>query len=200
MGGAQIVIGVGGKYCAGKSSVAAFFAAQGWLIINVDAIGHQQLEEQAVEIAQSFNENIKNPDGSINRQQLGRLVFSDPRARHRLEKILHPPMRQRVKEQIAHHDRYHNHIVIDAALLLQMQLYRFCDHILWVKALLPLRIIRALRRDALSLIQIWQRERAQRHLVAQISVIDADIHIVGNNGGITALHRNLERWLAAQER
>ncbi len=197
MGGAQIVIGIGGKYCAGKSSVATFFAAQGWLIINVDVIGHQLLEERSAEIARCFNENIQNRDGSINRRRLGKIVFADPQARQRLEELLHPSMRHRVEEQIERHNR--SQVVIDAALLLQMQLYRLCDLTLWVSAPRLLRIMRALRRDSLSLIQIWQREWAQRHLVAQISAIDADIHIVRNNGSIRALQKSLERWLAAQE-
>ena len=152
------------------------------------------LEAQRHLVRETFGSTICAPDGTIDRRKLGKMVFRNARARDKLEKILHPIMRHEIQSMIERLARHH--VVIDAALLLYMELHPLCDTILWITASWCLRVMRAMRRDQLSLLQAWQRIRSQQHLEAQISHINADIHTMKNNGSVAALHHRLAQWVA----
>ncbi|MBM4164903.1 MAG: dephospho-CoA kinase [Lentisphaerae bacterium] len=84
---------VTGGIACGKSVFARFLAELGCEVLDADAVVHR-LEApggRAVPLlAHAFGPAVCSADGGILRKVLGRLVFSDPVARERLNAIIHP--------------------------------------------------------------------------------------------------------------
>ena len=89
---AIVITGVIGS---GKSTVVNLLRVYGFSIIDADEIAHRALDESIDEMKSEFgSEFIK--DNKVDRKSLGSLVFSDSKAKKKLENILHPL----IKEQI----------------------------------------------------------------------------------------------------
>lgn len=185
-----MIVGVTGKYCSGKSTLAAVLTDEyGFLEIDVDKLGHRALEEKSEEIAASFGPEVTAAGGRIDRKKLGDIVFSDRRALVRLESIVHPVMRAEVVRFIDTHRG--KDIVINAAVLFKMRLEELCDLVVVVEAPLFARIRRARKRDNLSLLQILRRFSSQRKMRLQSEAEDVDIYTVYNDGDRAALERRV---------
>jgi dephospho-CoA kinase len=89
-------IGLTGGIGSGKSTVATLFEAHGIKVIDSDAISHQLTQPGggAIEaIRAEFGDSYLSANGSLNRDRMRQLVFSDTTAKQRLEAILHPLIR-----------------------------------------------------------------------------------------------------------
>lgn len=193
----RVVAGVAGKCCAGKDEVTHWLLDHGWLEINVDRIGHEALAVKHREIVAAFGQTVV-AGGTIDRRALGRRVFQDPTERARLEAIVHPWMKDRVRERVEAYRRGDDAemylakgVVINAALLFPMELDRLCDIVVLVKAPLWQRFARAKQRDEVTVFRIVQRLWSQRHLDAQALASPADTIIVENGRTRDALYQRL---------
>lgn len=93
----------GGIGC-GKSSAARIFAEHGAAVIDTDEIAHRLTAagQPALDaVIRAFGGEFLQPDGSLDRARLRRLIFADPEAKARLEGILHPLIRQGVEKALA---------------------------------------------------------------------------------------------------
>lgn len=185
-----MVIGLTGKYCAGKDRAARVFEKHGFFVIDVDALGHEVLAAHAARVLESFGPSVGAADGGVDRRKLGRLVFADPSALARLEAIVHPPMVSRVKELIAEKG---GDIVVNAAILHHMGLHVLCDAVVCVTAPLLIRLARAVRRDALSVRDALARVRSQRGVCPQSNDPPVDTYTVRNGGSARSLEHRVAR-------
>jgi dephospho-CoA kinase len=190
-----MIIGITGKYCAGKDTAVKLVKNYGFSEINLDQIGHTVLEEKQAEIIAAFGEEIRSADGRIDRARLGRLVFGDRRKLKTLEALLHPAMIGQTERMVAARK---DNLVINAALLFKMGLERLCDFILCLKAPLIVRLCRARKRDGLTLRQILRRFRAQNEICPKNPAPDADIYHISNIGAQKDLERKIRGLLDAK--
>lgn len=172
-----MVIGVSGKYCSGKNTVADILENRGWKVLDADKLGHEALVHEKTRITEAFSESILGENGEIDRKKLGKIVFSDKKALEKLESIVHPWMYEQCRIFSLKHDR----AVINAAVIYKMGVYKLCSTVIWVTASLPARIGRALKRDALPLVQVIKRIWAQRKLKPKYLPDDVDIYIIRND-------------------
>lgn len=189
-------MGLTGLYCAGKNEAAKVFVEAGFREIDVDVLGHEVLEEKKQEILDTFGCRILSPDGRIDRKQIGDIVFKNRGELEKLERILHPPMVERVK-QILHQDE--DPIVINAALLHKMNLDILCNRIVIIRTPLLERINRCMDRDGLDVFSTLYRIFSQRKLIPQSSMRRADTVVVENRGTRGELREKLyeliRRWI-----
>ncbi|HUX12097.1 MAG TPA: dephospho-CoA kinase [Spirochaetia bacterium] len=186
-----MVVGVTGKYCAGKNSVAALLESQGFRHIDADKLGHDALERQRARIEQRFGSAVVN-NGLVNRRALAAIVFSDAAARSDLEAIVHPEVVAMVKRRVAEDPS--RDYVINAPLLYKAGLQLLCRVVIWVTAPVPVRLYRGVRRDHSSVRSIMKRIRSQGDLKpSQHSAGDVDIIKVNNVCGRNRLTRRVER-------
>jgi dephospho-CoA kinase len=183
---------VAGSYCSGKNAVVGLLLERGFRQIDVDRVGHEVLREPEVKrrVERCFGAGVLGPDGEVDRRRLGRRVFASRSALSRLEAIIHPPMVERVREQLA---RQGGPVAINAALLFRMGLDRLCDMVLCIRAPLAARLARARARDGLGAWQALRRLASQRGICPKLPASGVDIYYVDNNGGLDALR---ERTLA----
>ncbi len=93
---AQHHIALTGGIACGKSTLAEGLRARGWHVIDTDQIAHRLMEpgsEVWKNVVDAFGTSILQPDKSIDRKVLGRLVFADPPLRAKLNEITHPAIR-----------------------------------------------------------------------------------------------------------
>ena len=100
-------IALTGGIACGKSTLAEGLRVRGWHVIDTDRIAHDILlpaTETWKNVVDAFGSSILQPDQSIDRKVLGRLVFADPLLRAKLNEITHPAIRsvwQREREERA---------------------------------------------------------------------------------------------------
>jgi dephospho-CoA kinase len=183
-----MVIGITGKYCAGKDTAVQFFRKKGYTEINVDRIGHVTLEKKKREITRTFGNLILKENGNIDRRKLGNIVFSDKKSMEKLESIVHPEMVEYVKEEIA---KKEGNAAINAAILFKMGLDRLCDAVICIRAPFITRFFRALKRDSLSVYTALQRLVNQKKICPKSKQKDVDIYYIRNHKSGTELNMQL---------
>lgn len=121
-----LVVGLTGGIGCGKSTAAQCFAALGARVIDTDRIAHQltALGQPALDaICREFGGEVLNVDGTLNRFKLGRIVFSNARAKQKLEAILHPLIQAEV-QRLLHTDAGAPYQILVVPLLLETGDYK----------------------------------------------------------------------------
>ena len=184
-----MIVGLTGKYCAGKNSAAAVFEKKGFIHVDVDRLGHSALPAVKDAVVAHFGSSIL--DGAeINRKKLGEIVFSDENEKKALEKIIHPVMTDMVRDRIASEEG--SDILLNAAILHQMGLDKLCSAVVWVDAPLIARIRRALKRDGISLKEVFKRIKTQNNLNTNLMKKNTDTYIIRNGGDLKKVSESVE--------
>lgn len=117
----MLVIAVTGQIASGKSTTSRLLAARGGKLIDADEEVHNLLGVDGncyLDVRSEFGEPILNPDGSINREKLAQIVFSDEKKLKGLEKIVHPFVVKEIRESIKRYKEEDcNMLVVDIPLL-----------------------------------------------------------------------------------
>lgn len=82
---------------SGKSEVSRRLADHGAVIIDADVAAREVIAPGTPELAQvaeAFGAGVPGPDGAVDRERLGAIVFRDPALRARLNAIVHPTGRR----------------------------------------------------------------------------------------------------------
>ena len=175
-----MLIGLTGLYCSGKNYIASLLEQRGFLVLDLDKLGYIAIENKKADICAQYGEDIKNPDGSINRRLLGDKVFGNKAQLAAMEAIVHPEVNRLSEEWIKTHNN--QQCVINAALLHKSVFFNQLDCIILVSAPLLHRLIRAKKRDKLSWAAVVKRFASQKQFTAQYSAGNADIYKVENPG------------------
>jgi len=120
------VIGLTGGIGSGKSTVSRFLKELGAVIIDTDKVGHELFKPDTDawrEVVAAFGRQVLTPQGEVDRNKLGEIVFADPAARDRLNRIMHPRIRQWVKAEIKQYRRRGvKLLVLEVPLLVEVPL------------------------------------------------------------------------------
>lgn len=119
-------------------------------------------------------------DGRIDRKRLGELVFNDEAARHRLNAIVHPQVREWMAARTAEAaERGVNVVVQEVPLLFENGLERLYSQVVLVYAPEPVQVQRLVARGV-------SEERARAIVASQMPIEEkrrlAD-HVIDNSGG-----------------
>ncbi|HLM24912.1 MAG TPA: dephospho-CoA kinase [Pyrinomonadaceae bacterium] len=160
-------VGLTGSIGVGKSFVAAIFVELGCHVLDADHTAREVVMPGTpglAAITQAFREEILNPDGTLNRKQLGAVVFADEEKRRRLNHILHPFIIARQDEILREWEtKDPNGIgMVDAALMIESGGYRRFDKLIVVHCRPQVQLERLMLRDKLS------RDEAQRRIDSQM--------------------------------
>ena len=187
-----------GGIASGKSTVAALLEARGARVIDADEVAREVVAIGSPGLAQlrdRFGDTILAPDGSLDREHLGALIFGDDDARAALNAIMHPLIfvrsLERMQEALASNQRP---IFYDAALLVENGAWRSFDGLVVVAAPPSLQQTRLMARNQLSDAQAQQRIDAQYPLEKKIEVADFVIH---NDSDLAHLEADVDRVLNA---
>jgi dephospho-CoA kinase len=94
---AVLRVGLTGGIGSGKSEVSRRLADRGAVLIDADEAARKVVlpgSPGLARIAAAFGAGVLRPDGSLNRERLGEIVFGDPALRAKLNEIVHPLVRE----------------------------------------------------------------------------------------------------------
>jgi len=159
------IIGLVGGIGSGKSFVARLFGELGCAVIDSDAQVRAAYDDPGVRqtLRGWWGERVFQPDGTVNRAAVARIVFNDPAERTRLESFIHPLVagrREREMEKLATDPRVVA-FVWDTPLLLEAGLRDRCDAVVFVDAPAGIRVSRVRRQRGWDEQELRRRENLQ---------------------------------------
>lgn len=193
-------VGLTGGIGAGKSEVSRRLAAYGATVIDADAVAREVVAPGTPGLAairEEFGPEVLRPDGSLDRERVGELVFADPQQRAKLNAIVHPLVRDRMAE-LQEAASGAEIVVHDIPLLAESGGAAAFDEIVVVDVSLRVQLDRLIRERGLS------REQAQARIAAQASRADrlaVATLVIDNSGSLSELDREVgELWAELRRR
>jgi len=192
----MFVIGVTGNIGSGKSTVCGILAKLGAVVIDADKLAHEAYRPHSrtwQEIVTAFGEGIVKSDYEIDREKLGRIVFSNPDALAQLNQVVHPEAYRLAQEKV---ETYRHQgvkaVVIEATLLIEAGWINLVNKI-WLVVASESVVVRRLTRDkGMSEPQILARLRSQMPAEEKIKYAD---EVIYNDGDLNQLEaRVTELW------
>ena len=188
------VVGLTGGIAAGKSQVSSMLQELGAIIIDADAVAREIVQKGLPawkQIKDGFGEEYLLPNGEIDREKLGELVFSHVNALARLNDITHPAIKDSIENRInkLKAQGYNGVVVVDAALLLEKGWETMVDEVWVVDAPTEQRIERLMARNRLSKDQALKRINSQ---MSQQERNDKAHWIILNSSDIDDLRKQVE--------
>lgn len=162
------VVGLTGGIGCGKSEAASYLKTLGAAHVDADAISRALTAEGGAalpEIRRVFGEAAFNEDGSLDRCNLGKLVFGNEPARRALEAIIHPLVQREMLERMDEAWKAGATVVIlDVPLLFETGMDALCDETWTLSLDRDKQVERVVVRDGLT------REQAEARVDSQMPV------------------------------
>ncbi|RLQ91899.1 dephospho-CoA kinase [Planomicrobium sp. Y74] len=191
-----MIIGLTGSIASGKSTVSKMLEDLGYPIIDADLVARKVVEpgsETLKEIEALFGSEVIREDGTMNREKVGALIFSDPVKRKQMNDIIHPAIRaEMLRQRSAFMAEGHQTIVMDIPLLFESKLQHFVDKILVVSVTEDNQLSRLMERNGLNEKDAKARIGSQLPMSVKEEGADAVIY---NNGTIEETAQQLTKIL-----
>ena len=188
----KFAIALTGGIATGKSTVASLLALHGLRVIDADAIAHRLLDEHSGWVAETFGDRYVQ-DGKVVRSELGKVIFSDAKAKATLEAFLHPRIRQAIEEESARQDRFEFPYLIDIPLYFETQAYPIKDSVV-VYTPKAIQLQRFMKRSG------FDEAEALRRIESQMDIEEKKRRatwVIDNSGDLRHLQEACERFVEA---
>ena len=172
----------------GKSSAAEIFKELGYRVIDADTIAHKELENSQDEIKKLFGEELVK-EGQVDRKRLGSIVFNDSLKKRELEKLLHPKIRQKIKEEVQKLESKKEKFIIDIPLFFESKGYD-ADKVIVVYAPKEMQIKRVMKRDGLSYEEALKRVQSQMDIEKKKKMADI---VIDNTKDLQNLQKEVKK-------
>jgi dephospho-CoA kinase len=189
------LIGLTGGIATGKSTVDAMLARRGANVIDADELAREAVqpgEPTLDRVAERFGQEVLRPDGRLDRERLGKLVFADADARHDLEAITHPRINELIRERVASAlSGAAPLVVVDVPLLFEHAREGMYEGVLLVYAPVDVQLRRLHDRNHLD------EAAARQRLAAQLPIDEKRARatwIIDNSGEESATQRAVDAW------
>lgn len=191
-----MIIGLTGSIATGKSTVSRMLKQKGFPIVDADEISRLVVEPGSPvldRIAQAFGADVLLPDGALNREKLGSLIFNDEEKRKMLNGIVHPAVREEmIRQKEEWLDKGANTVIMDIPLLFESKLQSYVDKILVVSATPTIQRERLIARNGYS------TEEADARINSQLPIAEKELGadaIIINNGTLEETENQLDEIL-----
>jgi dephospho-CoA kinase len=196
-------VGLTGGIGCGKTTVADRFAALGASVIDTDEIAHALTAPHGAAMAaivQEFGSGFATHEGALDRAAMRALVFSDSTARHRLEAILHPRIRDAAYAAAV--IATGPYVIFVVPLLIESGNWRDrVERILAIDCPEQVQVARVMARNGMAEQQVRAIMATQVTRAARLAAAD---DVVVNDGGLDALEPQIaalhEKYLGFSER
>jgi dephospho-CoA kinase len=191
-------VGLTGGIGSGKSEVSKRLAAYGAALIDADVAARAVVEPGTPglgEITAVFGPQVLLPDGRLNRERLGQIVFADDSALAKLNAIVHPLVHERtqqLEQQAAATLGPGGIIVHDVPLLAENGLQNGFDTVIVVDAPDDQRLQRLIETRGMTADHARERMAAQAGRDQRLAIADI---VVDNSGTLGDLDQQVaEVW------
>ena len=189
---AKEIIGLTGGIATGKSTVSNYLSQKYHLpIYDADIIARKAVEKDSPiwqRIVNRYGKDILNPDGDLNRRQLGEIIFNQLAQKQWLEQQIHPFVRDYFTNSIAQTNE--PLIVLVIPLLFEVKMTDFVTQIWVVSCSLEQEIDRLVKRNNLTITEAKTRINSQIPLAQKVAQAD---FVLDNQGSLENLYSQIDR-------
>ena len=191
------VVGLTGGIGSGKSTVTRLLIGFGIEVIDADDVSREVVTPGSPALnalVARFGDKILNADGTLKRERLRGLIFTDAEAKRWVEELLHPLIRARIRERIENSSS--PWVLLSAPLLLENDAYDFVDRILVVDVPESVQLARTMLRDNATKEEVTRIMQSQLSRSKRLAAAD---DIVENTGDPLQLQEQLLRLVKRYE-
>ncbi len=201
-----LVVAVTGGIGSGQTTVSKLFGKWGAKVINADLKAKEIMQKDREirrALKQTFGNNVFFRNGKLNTKLLAELAFKDELHTQKLNQIVHPRMVSYIVEEMeeARFSKRYPMVVIDAALVYEINIEQLFDAIVVVYAPIDERYRRVRQRDGMSKQEFFSRVDRQIPLEEKRKWAD---FVIDNSGSFEELEREarqvFEKLLRLQQK
>lgn len=162
------IIGIAGGIGSGKSTIARLFGEAGCLVLSADEAVRTLYHDADIKqtLKNWWGPQVINSQNEVDRHEIAKIVFSQPKEKERLENLLHPRVIELREQQMK--DASKNTQVLafiwDIPLLFETGLDSQCDAVVYVEAPLEQRLARVRQTRGWDEAELKIRENLQQPL------------------------------------
>ena len=190
-----ILVGLTGGIGSGKSTISSLLEGKGAIIIDADAIVREvQLPGSAVlaELAAKFGPGVLAADGSLDRQAVANIVFTDPDALKALNAIVHPAVGKEMNRRMIEQRTTDHVVILDIPLLTENPREGLQGKIV-VDVPVEVQVVRLVQYRGFD--EADARARISRQATREQRLATADF-VVDNSGDLADLQPQIDKlWL-----
>lgn len=176
-----------GNIASGKSTVQKHLENQGYRVLDTDKVAHELLTVNNSELFLEFKKFDVFENGEFSREKLGKLVFTNKEIKQKLENILHPQIREKIKE-FFEQNQNEKYLFVGIPLLFEANMTDLFDKIIFIYADDDIRLKRLLLRNGYSVDYAKARLNSQMRQEEKTQKSD---YVIYNNGSIEELNVNI---------
>lgn len=186
-----VTIGLTGGIAAGKSTALAAFERLGAATISSDAVVHELLDSEPLigRLTERWGEDVA-PDGRVDRNKIGGIVFADPDELGWLESQIHPLVGERIGAWLGSLPEGTGVAVVEVPLLFEGEMAPVFDTTV---AVVTADEVRRARAEARGHTLVGEREARQ---LSQDEKADRAEHVIENDGTVGELEQRLSALVA----
>jgi dephospho-CoA kinase len=196
------VVGLTGGIASGKTTAARYIADKhGWVVIDADRVAREVVvvgSSGYQRIVESFGQSVINKTTmELDRQELGRIIFSDPKKKRDLESITHPRIVAVMLSRLIWNRLCGRKAILDVPLMFESRspiLNLFCSEIVLIDVSESTQKRRLSERNPeLSTMDVENRISSQtpRNFKQQ----RAD-YVLNNDGSVFELYSKLDEYFS----
>ena len=191
----MILVGLTGGIGSGKSTISSLLEGKGAIIIDADAIVREvQLPGSAVltELVAKFGAGVLAADGSLDRQAVANIVFTDPEALKALNAIVHPAVGKEMNRRMIEQRTTDHVVILDIPLLTENPREGLQGKIV-VDVPVEVQVVRLVQYRGFD--EADARARISRQATREQRLATADF-VVDNSGDLADLQPQIDKlWL-----
>ena len=180
------IIGLTGGIASGKSTVSNWLISQGYPVVDADIAARKVVEPGMPalrEITEAFGRDILLEDGTLDRKKLGAIIFSDEEKRQTLNAIVHPAVREWMRQETERaFSEGASVVIMDIPLLFESKLTHMVEETVLVYVSMETQLKRLMDRDGYSEADALARIHAQMPIDDKRKLAD---YIIDNNGPVS---------------
>jgi len=186
----MLIVGLTGGIGSGKTLVSDYFKSLDIVVVDADVVSRQVVEpgtEALGKIAEKFDKDILNSDGTLNRRVLRNIIFNNPNEKQWLENLLHPLIGLETARQLQNSQSAYT--VFVSPLLIEIGQYKMTNRILVVDAPENLQVSRTVERDDTQAENVQAIMDTQATRQRRLEMAD---DVILNDSDINSLHKKID--------
>jgi dephospho-CoA kinase len=190
----MFVIGLTGSLASGKTTVSEMLMKRGSLVVSADQIvAELMLYDTSTQkaVAKNFGDSVLLESGAVDKAALARIVFTKKNQLKKLESILHPKVRQRIKHILTTVQKYKKYkvVVLEVPLLYEAGFERMADVVVAVNCPQYQQLERIKVSGKMSQAEALRRIRSQMTLKEKCERAD---FVIENNESLAETRQQIK--------
>ncbi|KAF5826803.1 dephospho-CoA kinase [Dunaliella salina] len=181
----MLLVGLTGGIASGKSTVSKALREEGQAVVDCDAIAHAVTARGRwgfKRIVRAFGADCLTPEGEIDREKLGRLIFNSPVERRKLNAATHLPVGMELLRLVLWHwTKCTRVLYIDMPLLFETGAYKWMARNVVVLVDQDMQVSRLQARDQITTEAALSKVKAQMPVESKAARAD---HVIDNRGSV----------------